>query len=90
MAVNSVGSTSSAVQQQMLAAKPAQPELAGRPRESSDAARVSETRAKTVQQARVARAERADRTERPERTEQPGPVVNAQGQKIGNIINTTA
>jgi len=90
MAVNSVGSTNSAVQQQLLAAKQSQPELAERPSESHDAARASEAQATTNQQAQVVRAERSDPTERPERTEQPKPVVNAQGQKIGNIINTTA
>lgn len=63
MAVNSVGSTNGAVQQQLLA---------------------------TNQQAQVQRAERSEQAERPERTEQLKPVVNAQGQKTGTIINTTA
>jgi len=50
----------------------------------------TEAQAATIQQAKVQRAERSEQAERPERSEQPRPVVNAQGQKTGTIINTTA
>ena len=90
MAINSVGSTSSAVQQPLMAAKQSQPEMAEYPHENIDAARAREAQVATNQQAQVRRAEISKQAERPERTEQHRPVVNAQGQKTGTIINTTA
>lgn len=92
MAVSSVGASSGAVQQQQLqfsAARVSQQQQAPQPRESSDseyAARAQETQPAP----RPAEQTRSQTAERVERQEPPKPVVNAQGQKTGTIINTTA
>jgi len=94
MAMSAVSSvTTSAIQQQQPAAA-RQPEFkpAERPRESDDASKVRATQTKT-QQTQQAQAQQqvqeAQRTEA-QRPAQPKPVVNAQGQKMGGIINTSA
>lgn len=85
MAINSVSSATSAVQQQkpVMAKEPQQPPVE-RPREKSEAMAASAPQPPAQQSAPPQRAER------PERAEQPKPVVNAQGQKTGTIISTTA
>lgn len=87
MEINSVGLTNGAVQQQLETPRQPRQEIAERPRENTDASRSSEAQTAASQQAPVRRAERPVQAERPE---QPKPVVNAQGQKTGTIINTTA
>lgn len=84
MEINSLGSTNGALPQQQVTARQPQQEIAERPRENSDAARASAAQAAANQQAAAQRSAPA------ERPEQPRPVVNAQGQKTGTIINTTA
>lgn len=92
MAVNSVGSSATAAQQQFMATK--QVEVKERTRESNGAPQARETQAAPRQQTQVQQQSqeqvRAARPDTPERTAQPKPVVNAQGQKTGTIINTTA
>jgi hypothetical protein len=80
MDVSSVSSTTTSVVQQQ------QPAERSRDAESADQLREAQVRAQ--QQAR----QQAQETQRNEaqRVEQPKPVVNAQGQKTGTIINTTA
>lgn len=79
MEVSSVGSSSAAFQQQVTSRK--QPE-------ESD---LQATQPKEVESPqRTRQAESRTRPERSEQPEQPKPVVNAQGQKTGTIINTTA
>jgi hypothetical protein len=80
MAINSV-SSSSAAEQQMQAARAQMDARVARAEENA------KSREPAVQQ----RMEGPERTERtPESREEPRPVVNAQGQKTGTIINTTA
>lgn len=80
MAINSVSSASAADQQMQLA----------RAQLEAKTARVDEN-AKSRETQAPQRAEMPERTERqPENREEPRPVVNAQGQKTGTIINTTA
>lgn len=83
MEISSVGSSAS-VTQQFTAIKQAQEEQpAVRPQENV------ETQARRSQSP-PASAERSASPEMAERQEAPKPVVNAQGQKTGTIINTTA
>lgn len=90
MAINAVGSPVTALQQQVVAERQPEARAAEQPQQSTDTA----ARAREANEARnVERTESAQRQERPEqaeRPEPPRPVVNAQGQKTGTIINTTA
>jgi hypothetical protein len=80
MAINSVSSSSAAEQQMQVA----------RAQMEAKAARTDEN-AKSREIEPPQRMEAPERTERtPENREEPKPVVNAQGQKTGTIINTTA
>jgi hypothetical protein len=74
--------TTNSVQQQQV----------DRSRASESASRISETQ---VQAQRVQQTQERQQVQEAQRTasqqaEQPKPVVNAQGQKIGSIINTTS
>jgi len=75
MAVDSVTAATVSVQQQYAPAR--QPQDAERPRENNETARP--------RQAQV-----TERQQQAAPAEQPRPVVNAQGQKTGTIISTTA
>lgn len=75
MAVDSVTAAATGIQQQYVPAR--QPQDAERPRGNDEAARPREVKA-------------PERPQQPAPAEQPKPVVNAQGQKTGTIINTTA
>lgn len=85
MAITSVSAATSGLPQQQVAAR--------QPQESQEA-RPAPVAARQPEQPQ--RAERSEAAPRPERNEEarpaeaPQPVVNAQGQKTGSIINTTA
>lgn len=85
MAVSSVSAAATAVQQQTVSAR--QMQEVDRSRENNDAARVREVQPAEQQ---APQTERAEMTQSTAATEQQQPVVNAQGQKTGTIINTTA
>lgn len=85
MAVNSVSAPSSALQQQAAAERQAQFQAAERP-QRQEASRGSEAPPPENRQ----RTREAERPEQAQRPEPPRPVVNAQGQKTGTIINTSA
>lgn len=92
MAVNGVGSSASAMQQQIASERqsqfqPSQPSEKPQPRASAAATRDTQ---QAQSQSRPERNERSSESQRPERDAPPKPVVNAQGQKTGTIINTTA
>lgn len=96
MAMSSVSpATSTMVQQQQAAtaARQAPPKPAERPTESEMAAKAKESQMRT-QQAQVQQNQRSEtqrsEAQAPRRAEQPKPVVNAQGQKLGSIINESA
>jgi hypothetical protein len=80
MAISSVSAASGAVQQQQKVAVAKEPQQAPaeRPRESGEATVASAPQPPVQQVAQ------------PQRAEAPKPVVNAQGQKTGTIINTAA
>lgn len=84
MAINAVASSASALQQQVASER--QPEV----QSSERASQATSKRAEGASEAENVRPERPERPERAERPEAPKPVVNAQGQKTGTIINTTA
>ncbi|MEW6164886.1 MAG: hypothetical protein AB1642_07470 [Pseudomonadota bacterium] len=90
MAINAIGSASSAVQQQLpVQARqepPRQPEPASQPTEQPRETNVIESR-EAQKPPPPPETRQAENSERPE---PPKPVVNAQGQKTGTIINTTA
>lgn len=85
MAITSVNSATSSLTQQQVANR--------QPRESQEARQVSMA-VRTPEQ--PLRPQRSEATPSPERNAQsrpietPQPFVNAQGQKTGSIINTTA
>jgi hypothetical protein len=91
MAINSVSSANSAVQQQQqqlqVAANQAQYRPTDGPRAEGEANRTPEAQVTSRQQEPVQRTAQPEQVERPE---PPKPVTNAQGQKTGTIINTTA
>lgn len=96
MAMSSVSPASSNVIQQQQAATVARqsaPKPAERPSESEVAAKAKESQMRT-QQAQTQQAQRTEtqrsEAQTPRRAEQPKPVVNAQGQKLGSIINESA
>jgi hypothetical protein len=92
MAIDSVSLAANAVQQQVPArqlqpqpqpqASPPPPE---RSREGEGGTVLRESQPTAVQA-----AAQQTSTQQAERPEQPKPVVNAQGQKTGTIINTSA
>jgi hypothetical protein len=85
MEVNTVNTASSLVQQQTYAGKPATQSVE-RSSQSEDTSKAAQAReAQAAQQAQA--QQQAQQTRQ---TEAPKPVVNAQGQKTGTIINTTA
>lgn len=92
MAINSIGATGVALQQQLVAAKPQQQDYPDQTqtRSREEASRPNETQAASVQGVQAQAAPAPQRTEQPERMEQPKEFVNAQGQKTGTIINVTA
>lgn len=80
MAMSSVNSATGGIQQQ-LTSRPSQE--AERPRENQQAAVQSNA-------AKANPPQQPQRSEKVERPQAAQPVVNAQGQKTGSIINTTA
>lgn len=76
MAINSVSASTSAVQQLQPKPQEVKPQRA-----AEDAAKPQEP---------PKRAEAPRESERSESKQEPRPVVNAQGQKTGTIINTSA
>ena len=91
MAINSVNSASSAVQQQQqqlqVSANQAQFRTAEGSRLEGEASRPLPAQTTARQPEPVQRTQQPEQVERPE---PPKPVTNAQGQKTGTIINTTA
>ncbi len=90
MAINVVSSASSAVQQQQqlqIATNQAQYRTAEGPRAEGDASRAPGVQAAPRQPQPAQQTQQPEQVERPE---PPKPVTNAQGQKTGTIINTTA
>jgi hypothetical protein len=82
MDVSSISSaTTSSVQQQQPAVRQAE--------RSSDTESADKIREAQIQAQQTQSQQEAQRSEA-QRVEQPKPVVNAQGQKTGSIINTTA
>lgn len=92
MAIESVSSATNAISQQQQFANTRQPEAAERPRDSENAerARASTQTAARRTAAADQQAQGVEREAQAKRQEQAKPVVNAQGQKTGTIINTTA
>lgn len=92
MAINAVGSPVTALQQQVAAERQPEARAPEQPRQNTDtAARAREANeARDVERAQSQSAQRQSRPEQAERPEPPRPVVNAQGQKTGTIISTTA
>ncbi|MDO9602198.1 MAG: hypothetical protein Q8J72_09275 [Rhodocyclaceae bacterium] len=91
MAINLVSSaTNSTQQQQQVAANQAQFRMTEGPRGGDEANRppAAQSAAKPAEPAQ--RAAQPERVEPPKQPEPPKPVVNAQGQKTGTIINTSA
>ena len=90
MAVNAVSPAAGGVQPQ-YADKVTREQEPVRPRESSRESSRAETAQRLERQAtQERRAEQAKSDQRTESQKRPKPVVNAQGQKTGSIINTTA
>ena len=88
MAISTVSSAASAVQQQMIPNKREQ-----EPVKQSESSRTqSSSQAERPRQAERAqeRANQQERVNQQQSAQPPKPVVNAQGQKTGTIINTTA
>ncbi len=91
MEVNAVNIATSVVQQQTYAGRsPTQSvERSGQNDEAVKSSRARE--AQVVSRVEQAQAQQqAQQAQRQELSEPPKPVVNAQGQKTGTIINTTA
>ena len=86
MAISSVSTaTSGGVQQQYASQRQSQEtERSREPRSCTETTREMQTQAAERSSAQSRRVESS------QRPEQPKPVVNAQGQKTGTIINTTA
>jgi hypothetical protein len=84
--------TSSAVQQQLAAARQVEVKPAERSRENDAANKLGETQVRTqqIQQSQARQQVQEAQRTASQQSEQPKPVVNAQGQKIGSIINTTS
>lgn len=80
MEMSSVNAATSGVQQQSV---PSQPQEAQRSREKQEPMQVQAPSNQNPPQ-------RAERSEQAQKPQAPQPVVNAQGQKTGSIINTTA
>jgi len=78
MAINSVSTATSGIMQQQIAARPSRDSQEPRPAQA----------AKRSPAQRPENTMRRDQAARP--AEAPKPVINAQGQKTGSIINTTA
>lgn len=90
MAISAVNAGSNAIQQQQLqfsAMKDAPQQEAPRTRENSENANAREAQAAVRSSPPPDRQQDATRVQRQEASK---PVVNAQGQKTGTIINTTA
>ncbi|MDP1606796.1 MAG: hypothetical protein Q8L93_09180 [Rhodocyclaceae bacterium] len=94
MAINFVSSTTNTAQQQQqqqqVAANQAQFRMTEGPRAGDEANRPPAAQSPTKQAEPAQRAAQPERVEPPEQPESPKPVVNAQGQKTGTIINTSA
>lgn len=86
MEINAVNSATSAMQQSPVQARQGVSQPSERPSESN----VAQSRESQRPPPPPPEARSADNPERPQRPEQPKPVVNAQGQKTGTIISTTA
>ena len=88
----SSATTSAVQQQQPAAARQAETKPVERPRESEAAGKLGETQARTQQIQQSQARQQVQDVQRigSQQSEQPKPVVNAQGQKIGSIINTTS
>ena len=88
MAINGVNTSASTLQQQVASERQAQFQPVERPQRQqvNDSGQTDEARQAQAQR-RAAEVQAQDRSQR---VEQPKPVVNAQGQKTGTIINTTA
>jgi hypothetical protein len=93
--VSSAGLAAVSQQQQYPVARPSQESRPAREREGA----AQQPQAKPTQNEASQRTERTEQSEQSQRSvqaeqakrqEQPKPVVNAQGQKTGTIINTTA
>jgi hypothetical protein len=90
MAINLVSSATNSTQQQQVAANQAQFRMTEGPRGGDEANRppAAQSAAKPAEPAQ--RAAQPERVEPPKQPDPPKPVVNAQGQKTGTIINTSA
>lgn len=90
MAINLVSSATNSTQQQQVAANQAQFRMTEGPRGGDEANRppAAQSAAKPAEPAQ--RAAQSERVEPPKQPDPPKPVVNAQGQKTGTIINTSA
>jgi len=92
MAINFVSSATNTAQQQQqqVAANQARFRMTEGPRAGDEANRSPAAQSPTKQTEPVQRAAEPERAEPPRLPEPPKPVVNAQGQKTGTIINTSA
>ncbi len=92
MEVSSATASAVSQQQQYPVARSSQESRPVREREGA----AQQTQARPAQNEAPQRAERNERAQRvaqaeqTQRQDQPKPVVNAQGQKTGTIVNTTA
>jgi hypothetical protein len=91
MEVSSASMASVSQQQQYPVARPSQEPRPAREGEGSQQTQPRPPQNEAPQRAeRSEQSQRAAQTEQAQRQEQPKPVVNAQGQKTGTIISTTA
>lgn len=86
MEISAAGSVAGMMQQMPVQARQEPTATTGRPSEDAVAQSPEPQRLSPPPQ----EARSAENPERAQRPEQPKPVVNAQGQKTGTIINTTA
>lgn len=92
MAINFVGSATNTTQQQQqqVAANQEQFRMTEGLRAGGEANRSPAAQSAAKQAESAQRAAQPERVEPPKQPEPPKPVVNAQGQKTGTIINTSA
>lgn len=90
MAINLVSSAINTTQQQQVAANQAQFRMTEGPRGGDETNRPPAAQSAAKPAEPTQRAAQPEPAEPPKQSEPPKPVVNAQGQKTGTIINTSA
>lgn len=89
MEISSIGSSGAALQQQFTAVK-TQSEYPDQARAREEPVRTNGAQSTSTENLEARAAQTRESNEQPERAEAPKVFVNAQGQKTGTIISTTA